>query len=95
MDRYDLDSTRTDLVVNDDIGDFKIEISDQAHIEHLLDNSKGAFKEFPLAGVGVSRFLNASGQKQLAKREIFVGLKADGYSSIKIENNTVDAKPLR
>jgi len=98
MARFDLDSTRTDLVINDNLGDFDAVESDQAHIEHIVDAAKGDFKEFPLTGIRSNRFLNAAGGTQAAKREIFVGLKADGYGSIVIESVedsfTIDAIPL-
>tara|TARA_R110000787_G_C13300324_1_gene434430 strand:+ start:29 stop:328 length:300 start_codon:yes stop_codon:yes gene_type:complete len=98
MARQDLDSTRSDLVINALTGDFQIGDSDQAHIEHILDAHKGDFKEFPLLGIASVNFLTGPGGDQSVKREIINGLKADNYGSIVVNFNenslTIDAEPL-
>ncbi len=65
-----------DLVIED--GDFKLGQSDLQHVYHILLNPPGAFKQFPLAGVGKPRFINGPLDGQL-RREVQLQLEADGY----------------
>lgn len=71
-----------DLVIKN--GDFVISNSDQQHVEDLIKSYTGHYKEFPLIGVGVDRFINSSGKDQEIKRLIKLQLEADGYKVNKI-----------
>ena len=97
MVRFDLESNTEDLVINDTTGDFTVRASDQAHIEDLIYANKGDYKQFPLRGAGVERYLNASGGKQSAKRVIITELEADNYRKIRViidgDDITIDAEP--
>lgn len=68
-----------DLDLNIVDGDFKIAESDQNHVVLILKSYLGAFKQFPLVGLGIDRFEAASISPQVLKREIQVQLAADGY----------------
>lgn len=60
-------------------GDFFIEESDQNHILLILKSYLGAFKEFPLVGLGIDYYLASSGNKEVIRRNMTVQLNADGY----------------
>ncbi|MCK8520228.1 hypothetical protein M0D21_01545 [Aquimarina sp. D1M17] len=53
-----------DFIINNDIeiedGDFKIGESSQQSVEHILLSHKGAYKEFPLLGVGIADYLKGN-----------------------------------
>ena len=74
---------RNDILMRDDDlsiigGDFEMGNSDPQHVYHIILNSKGSYKQFPLTGIGKSRFINAPlGAEQ--RREIQLQLQADGY----------------
>jgi hypothetical protein len=79
-------------------GDFNIGFSDSQHIQDLIFENKGAYKQFPLVGVGIMNYLNSSGAVLLLKRDIEIQLSNDGYliNEIKfiqneISNFTIDA----
>jgi len=79
-------------------GDFSIGNSDPQHIEDLIFENAGAYKQFPLVGVGIINYLNSSGSQLILKRNIKTQLETDGYrvDAVKFTNNdisnfTVDA----
>lgn len=80
-----------ELVIQD--GDFKIGPSDLQHVYHIIRIPKGAWKQFPLTGVGEARFLNAPLGASL-RRDIQLQLQADGYrlKSIGLKNNALDVQ---
>lgn len=85
-----------DLLFKD--GDFAIGESDAQHIEDLIFENVGAYKQFPLVGVGIINYLNSSGSQLILKRNIKTQLETDGYrvDTIKFNGNdtsnfTVDA----
>ena len=45
-----------DLLITD--GDFAIKAADQQNIEHILLSQKGSYKEFPILGVGITKYIN-------------------------------------
>jgi hypothetical protein len=63
-------------------GDFNFDASDIQHVRHIVLASPGDFKQYPVLGVGVVKWLNGpidiSGQNKL-KSVIGLQLKADGY----------------
>jgi hypothetical protein len=61
-------------------GDFKISNSDQTHVINIIKSNLGAFKQFPLVGVGIDYYIASSGSQQVIKRNITVQMEADGYS---------------
>lgn len=78
-------ATASDIILyNDDLlfenGDFKIGDSDQQHIQDIVFENIGSYKEFPLLGVGIINYLNSSGLQLVLKRVIKSQLESDGYS---------------
>lgn len=75
-----------DIDLEDDLdlrivdGDFKVAESDQNHVVVILKSYLGAFKQFPLVGLGIDRYEAASISTQVLKRDIQVQLGADGYN---------------
>ena len=78
-------------------GDFKVSYSDQNHIWLIIKAYLGAFKQFPLVGVGVDYYLSSAGKKQELKRNISVQIDADGFTDIRfrIENNDFEVDATR
>lgn len=70
-------------------GDVKIDESDTQHVEHILIADKGQFRQFPLIGVGISRYYNGSVNKQALKQSVKLQLESDGYNvrQIVVETN--------
>lgn len=70
-------------------GDFVIKDSDTQHIQDLVFENVGAYKQFPLVGVGIIKYLNSSGAMLNLKRQIQIQLQADGYrvNNITFTNN--------
>lgn len=74
-----------DIELNDELdltienGDFKISESDQTHVINIIKSSTGAFKQYPLVGVGIDYYIASSGTQQVIKRNITVQMEADGY----------------
>jgi hypothetical protein len=52
-----------DFIIDEDLlildGDFTIKNADQQNIQHLLLSQKGSYKEFPILGVGIKKYLNS------------------------------------
>lgn len=63
-------------------GDFVVSDSDQNHILLIIKSYLGAFKQFPLVGVGIDYFRSSNGQQSAIKRSISVQLEYDSYSNI-------------
>lgn len=74
-----------DIELNDELdltienGDFRISESDQVHVINIIKSNTGAFKQFPLVGVGIDYYIASSGTQQVIKRNITVQMEADGY----------------
>ncbi len=71
-----LDDT-LDLLI--DNGDFKISDSDMQHIQLICITDLGHWKQFPLLGVGIEKYIASSAQTDALKRSINIQLAADGY----------------
>ena len=68
-----------DLFIDSLTGDFKIDFSDEQHIQDIIEAVNGDFKEFPTVGVGIEGYLNSSGTEQEIQQKIKLALQADGY----------------
>lgn len=79
-----------DLIIDPITGDFQISPSDVRHVEDILQSYKGDWKEFPLVGVGVKRFISSPGKLQRLSRIIKTQLKADGIRVDKIKVDGVN-----
>ncbi len=71
-------------------GDFVIGDSDTQHIQDIVFENAGAYKQFPLVGVGIYNFLNSSGAELILSREINLQLVTDGYKVNEINFNGTD-----
>ncbi|GHV13644.1 hypothetical protein FACS1894169_01090 [Bacteroidia bacterium] len=85
----------TGILLNEETGDLAINIirdangkivsgltvgdADYQNIRLLLLSNKGDFKEHPILGVGVERYLKSVGREHDLRREIAVQLDAVGY----------------
>jgi hypothetical protein len=66
-----------DLLIQD--GDFVISLSDEDHMQDLIESFVGWWKEFPAVGVGIKQFQASAGQEQVIERNIKLQLQSDGY----------------
>lgn len=83
---------RTDILTdeNDDLlfvgGDLVIGQSDQQHVRHIVLSNQGDFKESPLAGFGLERYLKTPvNDISKFKRLLSLQLKQDGYNNPSID----------
>mgnify|MGYP001583607179 CR=1 FL=1 len=67
-----------DLIIDND--DFKLGESDAQHIEDTIRAHPGWWKENFTDGVGISDYLNSSGNQQQLARNIKIQLQSDGYT---------------
>lgn len=79
--------TDTDFDLSIVNGDISILESDSQHIDHIITADKGHFRQFPLVGVGIVNFLNASSSEQEIRQVIKLQLEADGFSVKQIKIN--------
>lgn len=94
-------ATATDLLL-DDSGDLAISAagdllageSDQQHVELLLRTSQGEWRQSPLVGIGLVRYLLApygSLQAAALSREVAVQLEQDGYQVLQLDLQDLSA----
>jgi hypothetical protein len=97
MARFDIKTLEDDIIIDVNTGDWSLEDSDQAHLEHIVTWSKGDLKEFPLIGVGIDKYLKSVGTKQRVTRLIIENVASDAYGNIRVlyedEDIYVDATP--
>lgn len=52
-----------DFIIEEDLlivdHDFALQEADQQNLQHLLLSQKGSYKEFPILGVGIKKFINS------------------------------------
>ena len=52
-----------DFIIEEDLlivgNDFALQEADQQNLQHLLLSQKGSYKEFPILGVGIKKFINS------------------------------------
>jgi hypothetical protein len=92
-------SERTDIIVdplddNDLVvyqGDFFVESSDLQHLAHILEADTGQYKQWPLVGVGIRRYLNGIIDGKV-RRTIQLQAASDGYKTrqVSYENGILD-----
>lgn len=73
-----IDKTTNDLVIVN--GDFKVDYSDDTHIQDHLVSDEGHWKNDPLVGVGIIKYLNSPAGPSVyndLERKIRVKLKYD------------------
>jgi hypothetical protein len=74
----DIQLEDNDLVITN--GDFAIGFSDQQHIEDIINDNVGNWKQYPTCGVGIKQYQASSGQEQIIERLIKLQLQNDGYN---------------
>lgn len=84
MQSKDLKLENNDIFIDPVKGDFLITESDTQHVQDIINSFVGWWKEFPTIGVGIKKYLGASGGVQVVKRAIKIQLKSDGYRTDKI-----------
>jgi hypothetical protein len=60
-------------------GDFATGESDGQHQKDIVYESPGAYKQYPVVGVGIINYLNAAGVQLILKKNIRIQLEGDGY----------------
>lgn len=77
MDAFDyiLEESTNDLKILN--GDFVVDKSDQQHVEDILRAKPGQFYQWPLLGVGIENFRNASLSGQRLKQDVKLNLRSD------------------
>ena len=78
-----LQNSEFDLLIVD--GDLSIGLSDEDHINDIINSNQGDWKEYILCGVGIDNYLNSSGLDIFLEKEIVVQLERDGFSQINID----------
>ena len=66
-----------DLLIQN--GDFIVGSSDVQHVEDIINSFVGEWKQYPILGVGLLRYLNSENAQQ-ASTNIKQQLQSDGYS---------------
>ena len=84
MQTTDLKLENNDFFIDPVKGDFLIIDSDTQHVQDIINSFAGWWKEFPTIGVGIKKYLGATGGVQVVKRAIKIQLKSDGYRTDKI-----------
>lgn len=74
---YLLDKNGDLIIENDDI---KYGLSDEQHVQDTINAHAGWWKENFTDGVGISSYLNSSGNQQVLERSIKIQLQSDGYT---------------
>ena len=88
-------ATFTDIITDADgdleilNGDLFINDSDSQHVEMILTADKGQFRQFPLMGVGLRKFVNGPFSSQAIKQAIKLQLESDGYNVRKLDVSNV------
>ncbi len=74
-------------------GDFETEENtDYQHIRHILIGEMGEFRNAPLMGVGLRRWLKSAGNRDVLTRRAKLHLEIDGYRVDKLEFGDNESK---
>ncbi len=69
-------------------GDFVIAASDQQHVQDIFLAYQGEFKEYPLIGFGVTKYIKkTTATKPEFLRDLREQLKYDGYKNPEFKND--------
>ena len=69
------------------LGDLKIDQSDTQHVSLIVDSFPGFFKENPIVGFGVSKYLKSGVTPTRFKSQLKIQLGYDGYTNPAIRFN--------
>jgi hypothetical protein len=79
-----------DIIIDDtgdlvfENGDFKIAGSDAQHVILIVNTSPGAWKRYPIVGVGIRNYEASSGRGAELKRLIYTQLQLDGFTEVDV-----------
>jgi len=78
-------ATVKDISITDDglqfkNGDILVELSDNMHIQHLLEANKGQYYQYPLIGAGMRNFIKSPMSALILKKEIRINLESDNMT---------------
>lgn len=65
--------------------DFKLGEADNNYIEYILMSSPGHWKEFPIVGVSIYKYLQGTQSPQVLKRNIEVQLRNDIFKKPSVD----------
>jgi len=70
-------------------GDILVGNSDSQHVEHIVIADKGHYRQHPLLGVGLLRYMNGNINPVALEQEIQMNLESDNYivNEIQIDPN--------
>jgi hypothetical protein len=77
-----------DLLIEN--GDFVKGDCQQQHIDNIVSSSKGSYKQFPLVGVDLFKYVNSplsAATKISLNKQIRLQLQGDGYDIISVDTN--------
>ena len=77
-----------DLLIQN--GDFVVGPSDNQHIDDIISSFAGAWKQFPILGVGIMQYLKSE-EGQAAVAKIKQQLQSDGYTVPQVTINNTNA----
>ncbi len=90
-----------DIIYNGDLefanGDFKVDVSDLQHVEHVLIANPGNYKASPWLGIGIEDYKNApmtATVRQTLEREIKLHLDSDGAKNtfVQLDNELLNCE---
>jgi hypothetical protein len=76
--------TDGDIYINASTGDFDVVESDGQHVQDIFDSVPGWWKEFPLLGVNMIKYLNSTGKQVEIQGKGKEQLQADGYVNVEV-----------
>lgn len=88
-----------DILLNNDLdleisnGDFVVADAEEQHQELIMIATQGSFRENPLVGVGIARFIKSSfsvAEVDRLRQKIRLQLQYDGYSNVSAQINSFE-----
>jgi hypothetical protein len=77
-----IDTEEGDLIFTN--GDLTVKNSDEQHAILVVNTMAGAWKQYPVCGVGIAQYLGSTGKALELKRNMSVQLIADGFSNVEV-----------
>jgi hypothetical protein len=70
---------------NNGSGDFKVGDASNQLMYYIIRSSQGNWKEFPLVGVGIDRYLNAAIDPYVLAQDVKSQLRSDVFSKASVD----------
>ncbi len=90
MKAYDIGADDEDDLFISGQGDFAIRPSDKSHVSDILQAFPGWWKQYPLLGVGMARYVNSTNRNDEITRSVNMQLQADKYRNISVKLISLD-----